>query len=58
MVRGRPKEIMPQTFKLDAALVERLNRYSETTGVTKTFAVEKAIEAYLDDKMPEERPGA
>lgn len=54
MGKGEKKEFTAQTFKLNPELVERLNRYSATTGVSKTFAVERALEAYLAEKMPKE----
>lgn len=50
MRKGNKKDFTAQTFKLNSELVERLNHYSETTGVSKTFAVERAIEKYLDKK--------
>ena len=53
MVKGNRAGFRAQTFKIRPDLVERLDRYSATTGVTKTFAVERAIEAYLAEKMPE-----
>lgn len=46
-------ERINQTFKIRKDLAARLDTYREESGVTKTFAVEKAIEAYLDRVMPE-----
>ena len=55
MVKGNRTGFKAQSFKLRPDIVEKLDRYSETTGVTKTFAVERAIEAYLAEKMPEDK---
>lgn len=41
------KQSVMSTFKLRSDIVDRLNKYSSETGVTKTFAVEKALEQYL-----------
>lgn len=37
-----------RTFRLHAGTVEMLDEYSSRTGVTRTFAVEKAITEYLE----------
>lgn len=50
MHRTGSKSSRMQTFKLDADIVSRLDRYSAETGVSKTFVVEKALEGYLDLK--------
>ena len=55
MVKGNRTGFKAQSFKLRPDIVEKLDRYSEMTGVMKTFAVERAIEAYLAEKMPEEK---
>lgn len=52
MAKGDKKDFISQTFKLRADLVERLDAYRKQTGVSKTFAIEKAIEKYLDEMMP------
>lgn len=36
-----------RTFRLKAETVRKLDEYSQRTGVTRTFAVEKAILDYL-----------
>lgn len=41
------KRCVAQSFKLDADIVERLDRYSERTGVTKKFVIENAVAEYL-----------
>ena len=46
MVKGNRTGFRAQSFKLRLDIVEKLDRYSEMTGVTKTFAVEKAIEVF------------
>ena len=35
-------------FKLDAMIVERLNRYSQESMIPKTRIVEKALEDFLN----------
>lgn len=52
MAKTGKKEFISQTFKMRADLVERLDTYREQTGVSKTFAVEKALEKYLDEVAP------
>jgi len=49
MAKTGKKESISQTFKMRADLVERLDAYRKETGVSKTFAVEKALEKYLDE---------
>lgn len=44
-----------QTFKLDVAIVERLDRHSAETGVPKTFTVERALDEYLGRIEDEKR---
>lgn len=44
------KIFVAQTFKLESNLVNRLNMYSTRTGVSKTFAVSEALDAYLKEK--------
>lgn len=52
MGKNDKKEARPQTFKLRIDLVERLDAYRAETGVSKTFAVEKALERYLNEVAP------
>lgn len=42
------KEYRPMSFKLDAEICDRLNAYSEESGVPKTKVVERALAMYLD----------
>lgn len=46
------KDYISQTFKMRADLVRRLDEYRAATGVSKTFAIEKAVEKYLDEMAP------
>lgn len=46
------KEYIPQTFKLRADLVRRLDESKRETGVPKTVTVEKALDRYLDGTVP------
>lgn len=43
---GRPGYVQ-RTFRLKPDTVALLDRYSRATGVSRTFAVEKAISEYL-----------
>lgn len=53
MSKNEKKDYISQTFKMRTDLVKRLDEYREKTGVPKTFAVEKALEQYLDEVAPE-----
>lgn len=53
--KGVRKEYVSQTFKLTPGLVERLDSYSKSTGVSKTFAAEKALTEYLDKYAPDDK---
>lgn len=47
---ARPKkESAPISFRLDVAVLERLNRFCEDSGQSKTIAVERAITMYIKD---------
>lgn len=54
-MRTDGKQSVMSTFKLRSDIVDKLNRYSAETGVTKTFAVEKALEQYLGRYEDEKR---
>ena len=45
--RNRP--IKPISVYIDADLWRRVNGYSKSSGVSKTFIVEKAIAGYMDE---------
>ncbi len=36
-------------IKIDKELMQRLDRYKETHGVSKTFIIKKALEKYMDE---------
>jgi len=40
---------------MDRELAERLEAYSDETGIPKTFVIEKAVKAYLDQKEDQEQ---
>ena len=40
---------------IDSSVYERLDRFSEDAGQTKTVAVERALTAYLDDYEEKQR---
>lgn len=53
---ARPKkESAPTSFRLDVAVLERLNKFCEDSGQTKTTAVERAIAMYIDDYEEKQR---
>ena len=43
------KEYRAMSFKLDAEICDRLNAYSEESGVPKTKVVERALDRYLEE---------
>ena len=43
------KEAVPSSFRLQADLVERLERFCADSGQSKTTAVERALTMYIDD---------
>lgn len=46
----RPKkENHPMTIRLATHLYERLNDFCEDSGQSKTIAIERALEMYIDD---------
>ena len=47
---SRPRKTsVPFNMKFDAALMNRLSDYCQNTGATKTAAVERFVEAYLNE---------
>lgn len=47
MARAK-KEYRSVSFKLDLEICDRLDAYSEESGVPKTKVVERALDRYLD----------
>lgn len=43
------KTYTPTSFRLDAEIYDRLVKYCEEAGQSKTTAVERAIAMYIDD---------
>lgn len=53
---ARPKkESAPTSFRLDVAVLERLNKFCEDSGQSKTVAVERAITMYINDYEEKQR---
>lgn len=48
------KEYSPVSLKMDKTIFERLQAYSEESGVPKTTVIERAIARYLDEKEKKE----
>ena len=48
------KEYVPVSVKMDKAVFERLQAYSEESGVPKTTVIERSISKYLDVKEEKE----
>lgn len=47
----RKKENVPINVRMEKSIYDKLTRFCEDTGQSKTVAVEKAIEMYVDDCM-------
>ena len=43
------KENTPTSFRLSTAVYERLERFCEESGQSKTVAIERAVSMYIDD---------
>ncbi len=52
---GRPKvkENRAVTVRMEATLADRLDAYCEDSGQSKTLAIERAVERYMDDYYAE-----
>ena len=51
------KEYSPVSLKMDKTVFERLQAYSDESGVPKTTIIERAITRYLDEKEKEANNG-
>ena len=49
MARPKKKENKPVTIRMDQEVYDRLDRYCERSGQTKTTAIERSIEFFIDD---------
>lgn len=49
MARPKVKDSKAMTVRLDSELFERLNKYCEKSGQTKTTAVERALAMFIED---------
>lgn len=49
MARPKTQDSKLMSFRLDIATIERLNNFCDKSGQTKTTAVRRAINAYIDD---------
>lgn len=48
MARRQKKESTPFTMRMDSDVAERLVRFCDDSGMSKTAAVERALTAYFD----------
>lgn len=48
MAKAR-KENVPVSVRMEKSIYERLNQFCEDSGQSKTVAVERALEMYIDD---------
>lgn len=58
MTRSSRKDYKPATFRLSPDMIKRLDEYSQSTGITKTFVVEKALREYFSKKDAVNKPQA
>ncbi len=49
MARPKEKESRAISVRLNAAVVDRLEAYCETSGQTKTLAIERALNMFIDN---------
>ena len=49
MARPKAKESQSITIRMNTALFDRLSDFCERSGQSKTGAVERALEMYIDD---------
>ena len=50
MAKGDKKDYKAMTFRLPPELLERLEAWHKRTGGVKGYAVERALEAWLDEE--------
>ena len=43
------KESTPMSVRMDTAIFERLEGFCKTSGQTKTVAIERAVNKYIDE---------
>lgn len=49
MAKPKTKESKSMTFRINVATAERLEAFCNDSGQTKTTAVERALNMYIDD---------
>lgn len=49
MARPKTKENRAISFRMDAAIADRLDAYCEESGQSKTLAIERAVSKYIDE---------
>jgi len=49
MARSKTRETQSITIRMDAALFDRLCDYCDRSGQTKTVAIERALDMFIDD---------
>lgn len=46
-MKNEKKDYIARTFKLPVDLVTKLDKYSEETGISRTFVLKKSLEQYF-----------
>ena len=49
MARPKTKENRVVSIRMDARIADRLDKHCEETGQSKTLAIERAVDRYIDD---------
>ena len=49
MARPKTRDFKPVSFNLDVRIMEKLERYCEETGRTKTTTIERVLDKFLTD---------
>lgn len=51
--RSKKKENVPVSMRMEKSIYDKLIRFCEDAGQSKTVAVERAVEMYIDDYYEE-----
>ena len=54
MARPKVRDFKPVNFNLEVGIHEKLERYCEETGLTKTKAIERVLDRFLKDYFERE----
>lgn len=49
------KESTPMSVRMETAIFERLEGFCKTSGMTKTVAIERAVNKYIDEYEEQQR---